>query len=31
MGFLPLMPQPPRLMDARIFAVEPMNLRAQMR
>ncbi len=27
MDFVPLMPQPPRLMDARIFADEPMGLR----
>ena len=27
MDFVPLMPAPPRLMDARIFAGEPMNLR----
>ena len=30
MDFRPLMPRPPRLMDARVFAVEPMNLRETM-
>ena len=30
MAFVPLMPTPPRLMDARIFQAEPMHLRADM-
>ncbi len=30
MDFVPLMPAPPRLMDARIFRPEPMQLRADM-
>ena len=30
MAFKPLMPRPPVLMDARIFADEPMNIRPQM-
>jgi propionate CoA-transferase len=30
MAFVPLMPVPPRLMDARIFSNEPMHIRAEM-
>ena len=30
MDFRPLMPRPPKLMDARVFAAEPMNLREKM-